>query len=127
MVRAWGNKIPDLPPKELGKLSIFGKLMPEAWVDYGNIPHIHQMERGNLDSKTKCLAFISAYLMRTAPKIAPHWVINAKQLGATELEILEAAIVAVEATAKAKMAEVDEVMTKIFNDPAFINAKDETK
>jgi alkylhydroperoxidase/carboxymuconolactone decarboxylase family protein YurZ len=98
-------------------------MMPQVWIDYGNIPHIHQMERANLDSKTKCLAFISAYLMRTAPKIAPHWVINAKELGATDKEILEAAIVAVEATAKAKMAEVDQVMTEIMNSPGFLNAK----
>jgi len=112
---------------EYAEKSIFAKLLPDIFADYGNTPHIHMTERGELHPKIKALIHIACHSMIGHWGGIPHGAVTTKQWGATNEEILESSSVAIIANAKAKMVEVDQVMTMVFNDPAFKNAKDRTK
>jgi len=131
MIKAWGTPLQggDGDPwhNEYAEKSVFAKILPDIVADYGNTPHIHITERANLHPKIKALLHIACHSLLSHWEGIPHWVISAKEWGATDEEILEAAAVAIIANAKAKMVEVDNVMTAAFNDPAFKNAQDITK
>jgi len=131
IIKAWGIGFEgdqgDPGHNEYAEKSILAKMLPDMIADYGNTPDIHMMERGELYPKIKALIHIACH------SILGHWggilhrAVSAKEWGATEGEILEAFAVAIIANAKAKMVEVDQVMTRVVNDPAFKNAKDRTQ
>jgi alkylhydroperoxidase/carboxymuconolactone decarboxylase family protein YurZ len=108
---------------------LFFKKMPDLEIDYFVNPFIHLAERGKIDPKTRALCLVTSYLSRE-PKDShgiTMWSIFAKQCGATEEEILECSAIGNITNGKVQMLSTEKVMTEVFNNPAFINAKDETK
>jgi alkylhydroperoxidase/carboxymuconolactone decarboxylase family protein YurZ len=130
MIKSWGFAFEgdkgDPGHNEYAKTSIFAKKIPDLIADYGSNPHIHLMERGKLHPKIKALIHIAIYCINGHSAVA-HWAVAARQWGATDDEILEAAAVATIAYSKSKMVDIDHIMTGVFNNPDFVKAKNMTK
>jgi alkylhydroperoxidase/carboxymuconolactone decarboxylase family protein YurZ len=119
MIASWGQPIDTIH-------SIYAERMPDQIRDYAHTPTMHAIERQmqkKLDPKIWPLIMIAIYLTNKHYEAVGHWAILARQRGATDDEILEAAAAVNYGNSKSKEVETDEVMTAVFDDPEFKNTK----
>lgn len=123
MTESWLVQRPGYEPPPNGYLKLWFERKPEMIPTFSHNALTQMVERGILDPKTRYLMIIACYMTNGHWLGIPVQCANAKAAGATEEEIMEVAHIACYAASKAKLSDVEAVLSKVFDSDSFKNTQ----